>query len=162
PAFIAVGAVGNQTEISEEGVDVLAVGDGAGRGRAVALVQLLPARPRYFAPPEDLAGDGVEAEYQQLLTLEGGEKNVTVGEDGGGVAGRERGLPDDVLLGAEFGWDAGGFRNAGGVGSAELRPLGASGQHRSGEKCKRTYEAWWGGPPGPQPAPRSASGAVHS
>ena len=45
PAFVAVLPVGDQAEVTEEGIDRLAVGYRSGRGRAVEFVQQFRAVP---------------------------------------------------------------------------------------------------------------------
>ena len=66
-------------------------------------------------------------DFAEAVAFVAGEEDAVGGEDGGGVAYRERGLPDYVFVRAELDWEVGGGGGAGGVGSAELGPVGGGG-----------------------------------
>jgi len=51
PALVAIRSVGHQSEITEENVDVFAVGGRRGRGGGIPLIQRLGAFTRALAPP---------------------------------------------------------------------------------------------------------------
>ncbi len=74
PAFVAVGPVGDDSEVAEEDVDVRTVGDRAGRGRAVDGMKRLGAAARRFTPPKNLAGGAVEANRVEPPLCDAGDE----------------------------------------------------------------------------------------
>src|SRR5262249_33361554 len=117
--------------VLKERVDVLAVGDGAGRRRAVDVLKAALVYARDFAPPKLLARLAVERDDEQsviglVLRVDrrmGGDVNACASQHGRRMARRQRGLPDDVFLGAELDRKIRRAGNARAIGSAEARPF---------------------------------------
>jgi len=75
PAFFTIGAVGDESEVSEEGIHVLAVTGGCGRRRVVERVQFFLPVHSEFPPPEDFSGASVEAQGDPVVAIGRGEKD---------------------------------------------------------------------------------------
>ena len=101
PPFISIGAVGNQAEISEESVDIRAIGHGRGRCRAVSGLIGFFARPGCRLAPEDFAGSSIETDGQRRFAFECSDEDAVFGEDRRGVAGWKGCFPEEILLRVE-------------------------------------------------------------
>ena len=56
------------------------------------------------SPPLNLAGDAAQAKRDQLVALGSGEKNAVPYQHGRRLPSRQLGLPKQVLVGPELGW----------------------------------------------------------
>ncbi len=123
PALGSVGGIGDEAEVAEEDVDVLAVGNGRRRCRAVGGLKLLFTGARSFAAPDNFAAGAVETEGHQFFVLGRGQEDARFREHRRGVAGRDGGLPHDILLRRKFGGQRSVVGDACAVRTAELRPV---------------------------------------
>src|ERR1051326_3461552 len=123
PAFVAIRPVGEQPEVAKENVDVVAVCDWRWRRRSVRVLdRLLAITRRLAAPCHFTAGPG-EADGEEDLALERGDKDMIGGEDWRRVSGRKRSLPDHILLHVEALGKALGWRDTRSVRPTKLCPI---------------------------------------
>jgi len=73
--------------------------------------------------PELLAGFGGQGDGEEVFAFKGGDEEALADDDGGGMAGGQGDLPDEVLFGVELGGEWVAFADAEGCGAAELRPI---------------------------------------
>src|SRR5260370_16074764 len=69
PALGAIFGIRKQAEVAEENVDILAVGDRAGRRRRIGRLVALQSWTRSLPPPENLAGSAAESQSVQPAAL---------------------------------------------------------------------------------------------
>ena len=126
PSLFAREIVRDQSEIGEEDIDVLPIGDG-GRGRAV-IERVLGCVPGGAdgSPPLDLAGGTAQAHGNQVIALGSGEENAIPHQDGGGLSDGQIRLPQNIFLRPKLGGEApAGRAESGTVGTTKLGPIGA-------------------------------------
>lgn len=126
PTLVTVEAVGDQSEIAEEYVDVSAVGRGAGRSGSVQLVERFGAAAGTLAPPQDLSGLAAQAERVEFAVVDGRQENAITAEYGRRMTGRQRRFPNDIAAGTKDLRHCGGIRDSGTVRSAETGPVAGS------------------------------------
>ena len=124
PALLSVQTIRSKPEVSEEDVHVLAVGDRAGRGRIVQLVENLLAIGQDLAPPENLTGTAMEAQSLEVIAFRGGQKDAVAGENRRGTSARQGRFPDDILIWAELDRELRLFGDARAIWPAKLGPVG--------------------------------------
>jgi hypothetical protein len=125
--------VGEEAEVAEEGEDALAVGGGRGGGGAVGFLEVLFAGAGGGLAPELLAGFGGQGDGEEVFAFKSGDKEAFADDDGGGVAGGEGDLPDEVLFGVELSGEFVAFADAEGFGTAELGPVEEGEEEESGD-----------------------------
>lgn len=140
PEFASIEVVADEAVGTEVDVEMLAVGDWSGRGGSIEIVDGLDGDFGCGATPEELARLGVEGEGDEVVGFESGEEKFVSGDDGRGMAGRDRDFPGEVV-GREISERFGGKRNAGAVGAAEAGPrgIGGEGGEEKGKKCGEDY-----------------------
>jgi len=89
PALVSVEPIGDEPEIAEEHVHVLAVGGSRGRGGRVQFVERLGAAAGTFAPPEDLTRGAAQAEGIEDIVIHRRDKNTVAIEYRGGMPQRQ-------------------------------------------------------------------------
>src|SRR5438876_12407649 len=125
PALFSIRTIRSQSEVSEEYVHVLAVGDRAGRGRMVQFVKHLGAVRQDLAAPENPAAGAIEAEREQVIAFGGRQEDPVASQRGRRLSRRQGRFPDHVLMGADLSRQL-QFRgpNGAGVSQAPKRPVG--------------------------------------
>ena len=156
PTLISFDRVGDQTEVAEEDIDVLAVGDRTRRCGRVGLFVTLHARSRSCFLPENLSVAAVDRESDELASgvdhflapgvrflaaLGSGQKDTVPADDGRGMTPWQRDLPEDVSLITEVGRQSGRIGDAAAVRTAKTGPVGPADGHGShpeqGQNTKR-------------------------
>jgi hypothetical protein len=124
PEWFAVGRVGQQPEVGEEGKDVRAVGDDRRRGTMIQRVLCFPFRGPHRPPPQQLAVCTLEAQRDQLVAFRAGDEDAIARKHGRRLALRQFGAPEDIAIGPELNGEACAREaQTRAVGAAELRPL---------------------------------------
>ena len=123
PADGAGRVVGDDAEVAEEDVDVLAVGDGRCCGRLAQDVRDFMPRRRFLALPQQPSRGAIEALGVERALIVGGQEDVSRAQHRRRLAGPDGGAPLQVAVGAELGRIAGVRHDARAVGPAESRPV---------------------------------------
>ena len=140
PHFLAVEVEAGQVAGADEGVDVLAVRAGRGRGVIpLAVPEGAIARAQLAFP--QLLAVGADAHQDEVVLVGAGQEDAIAPDHRRGAAlARQRQLPGDVLAVAPFDRQALLAADAVAVGTAPLRPVfgvrgdGAQQQHRPGDQ----------------------------
>ena len=127
PDLLAVGAVAEQAEVSEEDPDAFPVGDRGRRRGSVAVVERLGPRPRRLAPPELRPGLAIERDRVERFAFRGGQEDPLGAQDRRRVAGRDLRAPEEVAVGSHLDRQGARVDGAAAVRSAEARPIGGLG-----------------------------------
>ena len=123
PAHGAGRVVGDDAEVAEEDVDVVAVGDRRRGGRLVQDVRIFMTRRRFRSLPHQPSGLAVEALRVERTLIEGRQEHVPAAQDRRRLARPDRRAPLQIAGGTELGRVAGVGDDARAVGAAKPRPL---------------------------------------
>ena len=123
PADGAGRVVGDDAEVAEEDVDVLAVGDRRRRRRLAQDVGDFVPRRRFLALPQQPSRGAIEALGEERALVVGGQEDVSRAEHRRRLAGADGGAPLQVAVGAELGRIAGVRHDPRAVRPAEPRPV---------------------------------------
>src|SRR5437867_1184885 len=100
---------------------------------------MLFAFARSLTPPDHLAAGSVEADCEQRLALNPGNKDVIGREDRRGMSSGQRRPPDSILLPVELLGKTFRGRDAGAVRPSELRPIGRCKCNLNQQPAKPTH-----------------------
>ena len=134
PALFSIRTIRSQSEVSEEYVHVLTVGDRAGRGRMVQFVQHLGTVRQDLAAPENLAAGAIEAEREQVIAFGGRQEDAVASQRGRRLSRWQGRFPDYVLIGAQLSREFRLLRHARAVRPAKLGPVGGGEQWECGKE----------------------------